>query len=73
MASIYTDPPLIVQPDGSYRHLNQEERAEIAIKIQIEDTEGKEDAVNLAAFLEKYPEKDGAILKLLKARGLLDA
>lgn len=73
VASIYTDPPLIVQPDGSYRHLNQEERAEIAIKIQIEDTEGKEDAVNLAAFLEKYPEKDGAILKLLKARGLLDA
>jgi integrase len=70
VAGIFTDPPLLAGPDGSYRQLSPVERAAHSIGIQIEGLHGLETSLDLAGFVSQHPEKESALLALLGARGL---
>ncbi len=70
IVNVCTDPPLLAEPDGSYRQRSEGERAEIAISIQIEGLRGVETTLDLGAFVQAHPHKEAALLELLAARGL---
>jgi hypothetical protein len=72
IVNVCTDPPLLAEPDGSYRQRSEGERAEIAISIQIEGLRGVEATLDLGAFVQAHPGKEAVLLELLKAKGLSD-
>lgn len=70
LASVLTDPPLIQEPDGSYKQKSAEERAWITVRVRVEAGEHVERELDLHAFVQAWPGKEEALLKLLQARGL---
>jgi hypothetical protein len=47
LASVYTDPPLVREADGSYRQKNAKERAWITIAVRIESSGREEEELSL--------------------------
>lgn len=70
LASVCTDPPLIQEPDGSYKQKNAEERAWIAVCVRIEEGGEVEKEVDLETFAKEWPHKTEQLHGLLRNRGL---
>lgn len=73
IASVYTDPPLIQEPNGSYKQKTAEQRAWISVCVRIEEGSEPERALDLKTFVREWPAKEQQLLGLLKSRGLGEA
>lgn len=70
LASVLTDPPLVQEPDGSYKQQTAEQRDWISVCVRIEEGNEPERSLDLKTFVSEWPAKEQQLLQLLQSRGL---